>query len=478
MRRENSIWKNIDWLTIILFLTLAIMGWLNIYSAIYTPELDQSMFDFQYQPGKQFTWICFSVITISSILVIDFNFFFKVPYLFYIVILVAIVLVLSPLGVSVGGNRAWIDLKFMRFQPAEFAKLAVALSIAKFIDSTTKFRYGLNKDTMKVLGIIFFVPILILGVQKDTGSALVFACFIVVLFLDGLSFVIPLVGIVLAGIFVSSLLVNPVYLILGIIGFCQLFLFFFIKKVKSELWVWSLATALWVGALAFSQYIELNVLYLIAGEVTVVITMLVFFLLRDKSTLVVSTLCIALVLSSIPLSTDYILNDILQPHQKKRIEVMINPESDPKGVGWNVIQSKTAIGSGGLWGTGYQQGTFTKGDYVPEQHTDFIFCTIGEEHGWVGSITVITLFMILLIRLLLLTNRQRSRFAKIYGYSVFSILFFHFMINIGMVIGLLPVIGIPLPFFSYGGSSLWAFTIMIFIFIKLDMHRTQILARG
>lgn len=426
MRKENSVWKNIDWLTIIIYLTLAIMGWLNIYSAIYNPEINHGLFELDYQAGKQFLWICISVVTIIIILIIDFHFFLTIPYLLYGVIFLALCLVFTPLGIEIAGNRSWLNFGFMRFQPAEFGKLAVALALAKFIDSQLKFRYGFNKATLIILGIIFTFPFLIL-LQPDTGSAIVFACFILVLFLDGLTAVIPVIGLIFIGTFVSSLIIDNTVLLTSILGGIFFIIFLFMKKNKLNIIIFSIAT---------------------------------------------------LTIGIIPISTDIILHDVLRPHQRKRIEVMIDPESDPRGVGWNVIQSKTAIGSGGMWGTGFQKGTFTKGDYVPEQHTDFIFCTIGEEHGFIGSITIITLFMALLLRILFLTNRQRSRFSKVYGYSVVAILFFHFFINIGMVIGLLPVIGIPLPFFSYGGSSLWSFSMLLFIFLKLDMHRSQVLSRN
>ncbi len=480
MRKESSIWRNVDWLTVILYISLAILGWLNIHSAIYNPETDQSLFDFSYQAGKQFVWICICIVTIVSIMLIDFSVIFSIPYLIYAFVIFALLLVFTPLGIEIGGNKSWLGIGSMRLQPAEFAKLAVALSLAKFIDSRTKFRYAFNKDLFIILAIIFTCPIIIL-LQPDTGSALVFGCFIIVLFLDGLTVLIPIIGLILIGTFVSSLLIPPNLLTIIIISLFFLILMvmlFSLYKTKISLILFSCLLPIAIGIIVYMLNESFSIIIMFISFLGILIYS--FFSLKlkkERINLVVLGIAF-LTISPIPLSTDYILNNVLKSHQRKRIEVLIDPESDPKGVGWNVIQSKTAIGSGGMWGTGYQKGTFTKGDYVPEQHTDFIFCTIGEEHGWIGSLTLILMFMALLTRILFVAHRQRSRFARVYGYSVLSILFVHFTVNIGMVIGLLPVIGIPLPFFSYGGSSLWSFTILLFVFLKLDMHRTQILVRG
>ena len=464
MRSDSSISNNLDWITVMLFGTLALFGLLNIYAAIYASELDQSIFDFLgNKAGSQFLWLIISGITISIILAIDYRFYFSIPWLVYGVCIILLLLVLTPLGTEVNGNKSWIRLGGMSIQPAEFAKIGVALMFAKWTD-TKKIKYGFDQSFIWLLVIIFFPAALIL-LQPDTGSALVFSSFVIVMYIDGLNQLIPLLGIVGAIIFIFTLLFGPVYV------------------------------SIVIGTIAA----------------------IVAFFLKGNSKSLIATLTITLIVLGSIFGTDFFFHNVLQDHQRMRITVLlgemdrleekikedkeilatINPETESykqlhqkiredkkvlsdliKGPGWNISQSKIAIGSGGAFGKGFMKGTITKFDFVPEQHTDFIFCTIGEEHGWIGSVAVVGLYLALLLRLVFLAERQKSKFARIYGYAVASILFFHFTINIGMTIGIFPVIGIPLPFFSYGGSSLWSFSILLFIFLKLDVHRHQILARG
>jgi rod shape determining protein RodA len=324
----------------------------------------------------------------------------------------------------VGGNKAWLGIGSFGIQPSEFAKFATALAVAKYIGSVG-FRMNERKHQI-VLFALIAAPMLITLAQKDTGTALVFTAFILVFFREGLSPVIPAAGVAVAVIFILTLLVAKVYLYAGI-AVLWLLLLLAGRRKKAKRMVWVTA-----GALAMALVIQ---------------------------------------------SVDYVIDNVLKPHQQNRIRALINPEADPLGYGWNVTQSKIAIGSGGLTGKGFLHGTLTKFDFVPEQSTDFIFCTIGEEHGWLGSAVVVGLFVLLLLRLIYLAERQRNRFARAYGYGVVAVLFFHFAVNIGMTIGLFPVIGIPLPFFSYGGSALWGFTILLFIFLKIDAHRSEMLHR-
>lgn len=464
MRSESSILKNLDWTTVFLFITLALFGWLNIYAAIYSPEIDQSAFDIlENKAGTQFLWIIVSILTIVIILIIDFKFYFSIPWIVYAFCIILLLLVLTPLGTEVNGNKSWIKIGPMSIQPAEFAKIGVAMIFAKWAD-LKKIKYELNRDFITLLGLIFFPAILVL-LQPDTGSALVFSSFVIVMYIDGLNPLIPVLGIIGAAIFVLTLIFGAFYIAIAIVIFA-LFIAFLLRRNMR------------------------NIIMTFAMMVAVLITVF---------------------------GTDFFFHNVLQDHQKMRIVVLLGemdrlenrikedritiqeyaPETEEyktlnkeiytnkrllsdmiKGPGWNISQSKIAIGSGGAFGKGFMKGTITKFDFVPEQHTDFIFCTIGEEHGWIGSLVVISLYLALLTRLVTLAERQKSKFARIYGYAVASILFFHFTINIGMTIGLFPVIGIPLPFFSYGGSSLWSFSILLFIFLKLDMHRNQMLARG
>jgi rod shape determining protein RodA len=333
-------------------------------------------------------------------------------------------LLLVPIiGKEVGGNKAWLGIGSFGVQPSEFAKFATALAVAKFIGSIG-FRMD-QKKNQAILFVMIGIPMLLVLAQKDTGTALVFTSFTVVYFREGMSPMLIIAGIIAAIIFVLTLLVNEVYLFIGI-------------------------GVILLSAIMLGKKKPKRIAYLTAG---------------------------AIAICGIIKSVDYVVTDVLRPHQQARVKALINPDADPLGFGWNVTQSKIAIGSGGFMGKGFLQGTQTKFNFVPEQSTDFIFCTIGEEHGWLGSLLTISLFIGLMLRVVYLAERQKNRFARVYGYSVACIFLFHFAVNIGMTIGLFPVIGIPLPFFSYGGSGLWAFTILLFILLKLDVHRMQVLQR-
>jgi rod shape determining protein RodA len=423
LRRDDNISGKLDWYTISLYIALVVLGWINIFAAVYDETAHQSIFDLSLNSGRQLLFIVASGIIILGIVIIDMRFYEAFAYLFYGVILFLLFLV-PIIGKEVGGNKAWIGIGSFGVQPSEFAKFVTALAVGKFIGSV-----GFRMDNLRNQAILFGLiglPMFFILLQKDTGTSLVFTSFVLVFYREGMSPFLIIVGICAAAIFILTLLIpNQIYLHIGI-GVILICLILFGKKKFKRI------VLLTIGAVIISGVIE---------------------------------------------SVDYVITDVLKPHQQNRVKALINPDADPLGFGWNVTQSKIAIGSGGFFGKGFLEGTQTKFDFVPEQSTDFIFCTIGEEWGWLGSMVIIGLFITLLLRVIFIAERQKNRFARAYGYSVASIFFFHFAVNIGMTVGLFPVIGIPLPFFSYGGSSLWGFTILLFILLKLDAHRSQVLQR-
>lgn len=422
MRRSDNILNRVDWLTIILYFGIVILGWLNIYASVYDSAANQNIFDFSIGSGRQLVWFGLGLLLIIVIMAFDFKFFEAFAYIFYGIVIVTLILTLVA-GREVAGSKSWIYFGTLGIQPSEFAKVAAALVVAKVLkESSVKVT---NPKTILTLAILIGTPIILIILQGDLGTALIFSSFLIVLYREGIPSVIPLLGLLVAAIFILTLVVPQLYLIIGVL------------------------------------LISLIIVFL--GRRT----------LKRIALIAIASLSI---LASIR-SVDFFFSEVLKPHQQNRIRAVINPEADPLGYGWNVTQSKIAIGSGGLLGKGFLKGTQTKFDFVPKQSTDFIFSTIGEEHGWVGSLILIVLFITLFLRVITIAERQKWRFARVYGYGVAAILFIHFGINIGMTIGLFPVIGVPLPFFSYGGSALWAFTILLFILIKLDAHRMQLLLR-
>ena len=421
--REENISGSLDWTTIGLYAAMVFLGWLNIYAVGYDENVGHSIFTLSLNSGRQLMFIAASLIIILGIVILDMRFYDAFAYVIYGLLM--IILLLVPfIGKEVGGNKAWIGIGSFGGQPSEFAKFATALAVAKYMGSVGFKIDNLRNQTM-LFGLIGLPMVLIL-LQKDTGTALVFSCFMIVFFREGMSPFLMIVGFCAAAIFILTLLIpNQLYLHGAILIALILLIGFGRKRIKR-------IVLLTIGAVVIMGVIE---------------------------------------------SVDYVITDVLKPHQQNRIKALINPDADPLGYGWNVTQSKIAIGSGGLSGKGFLEGTQTKFDFVPEQSTDFIFCTIGEEEGWIGSMGVIVLFVALLLRILYLGERQKNRFARVYAYGVATIFFFHFAVNIGMTVGLFPVIGIPLPFFSYGGSSLWGFTTLLFILLKIDAHRGQLLQR-
>jgi rod shape determining protein RodA len=419
MRQQKSIFENVDWLLVGLYLVFVLMGWLNIYAAVYNEE-HSSIFDMTQSYGRQLLWIGTSLVLALAILVIDGKFFAAFSYPIYFTVL-GILLVVLVIARDVQGARSWIEIGSFKLQPSEFAKFATNMALAKYL-STLNIRME-DLKTKLTAAVIILIPTALILLQNDTGSAMVFAAFIFVLYREGLSQNFLIFGFFAGVLFVLALMVSN-YILLGIIASLGLIAYLLMRKTRKNLMVILIITA---------------------------------------------------IASGVVFSVDYAYNKILQAHQRERIEILLGKKSDPKGAGYNVNQSLIAIGSGGLTGKGFLQGTQTKYDFVPEQSTDFIFCTVGEEWGFIGTTTVLLLFLALLYRIVFLAERQRSQYSRIYAYGVASIIFFHLMINIGMAIGLAPVIGIPLPFFSYGGSSLWSFTVLLFILIKLDSHRMYIL---
>ncbi|MEI6173490.1 MAG: rod shape-determining protein RodA [Bacteroidota bacterium] len=415
MREDKGIFYRIDWVVVGLYLALVFIGWLNIYASVYD-ENHKNIIDLSQKYGKQMIFIIAALILAMGTLIVDPKFFSQFAWFIYGFFLFMLVIVIFS-GREVAGSKGWFAIGGFGIQPAEFAKMATVLALAKYL-STLDVSLAKMRGVM-IASAIILIPAVIVLLQHDTGSAIVFLALVIVLYRAGLTGFIPLAFIVLP--------------VLGIL------------------------------ALLIPKLVLVALLLLIAGGSY-------FFSNRNLRTiLMTSSIFIASV--GFVFSVDYSVNHILEPHQRSRIHVLLGQDIDLKGAGYNVNQSLIAIGSGGAFGKGFLQGTQTKYNFVPEQSTDFIFCTIGEEWGFVGSSVLILLYVGLFTRIILIAERQRSRFSRFYGYGVASILFFHFAINVGMTLGLVPVIGIPLPYVSYGGSSLWAFTVLLFIFVRQDSYR-------
>lgn len=437
----------IDWLPIFLYLFIVFFGWMNVYAAT-RPDEDDFVFNFATNYGRQLMWIGFSVVAAFIIMLFDSKFFPAFAYPIYIASLLLLAAVLV-VGQEVAGSKSWFMItEAIKFQPSEFAKFATALGLAKYMGEKNfsfvtqsrhnKIEWANAKSwvfiPLRILGInsmegafallMFLIPAALILLENDTGSTIAFAALFLVFYREGVSGIILLVVIGMAILFLLNVIIDEIYLVIpvAVIGVFLSAFFIFRKHIKLSLIAFAV-TGLAVGYIFGSKYIF----------------------------------------------------ESLQPHQKTRVEVLLGIKKDLKGAGYNVNQSKIAIGSGGLVGKGYLQGTQTKYHFVPKQYTDFIFSAVGEEWGFLGSTLLISAYVLLLCRLVLRAEKQRSRFSRIYGYSVASILFAHFALNIGMAIGIMPTIGIPLPMFSYGGSSLFSFTILLFVFIKLDSNRSEIL---
>ena len=471
MSKHNNIWANIDWIIVLIYVALVFMGWLNIYASVYNPE-HSSIFDLSQRYGKQLMWIGAAFILAFIILLIETNFYVFFAYFIYLFVVFLLILVLL-VGSEVNGSKSWFNIGGFGIQPSEFGKFAVSLALAKYM-STIGFKLQ-NVKSYFVIALITIVPFFFIILQNDTGSALVYAAFILVLFREGLSGIILFFGTLLILLFILALVMPNMVLNIVLLAATLIILFITNTRLKQFGFV-LLFFGLSFGVIFFSNsLINANFqsidLFIASSLIGGLVSIIYFTKKKIKNAIAIFVIFVSSVLFS--LSVDFAFNNLLVPHHQARINELLGIESDLLGIGYNVNQSKIAIGSGGFFGKGFLKGTQTKFDFVPEQSTDFIFCTVGEEWGFVGSLVFISLFLTLIIRIILLAEKQRSSFSRIYGYCVAVILFFHFMVNIGMTIGMMPVIGIPLPFFSYGGSSLWSFTILLFIFIRLDASRLE-----
>jgi len=473
LKIRTQLFGRIDWLTIILFLLLVIAGWFNIYSVVNNEDTT-SILDFEQKYGRQLIWIICSVLLAFIILIIDSKFYSFFTYFIYGSIIFLLILVIF-FGIEMHGSRSWFKIGFFMFQPSEFAKFATSLAIAKYIGSKN-LRLTENKPRIIVIIIILFPALLILA-QNDLGSAMVFSIFLLVLYRAGLQFKYIIYLIFFIGLFFLSLLIEYIFLIPGLTLFFIL-RYIYLEKVKKE-WIRVISILAYLIILFFGLKILININISYLGVILICIAVwtvfyIVFYRKRTfpKRINIILPLVLAIGFS---LSVGYVYNSLLEPYQRQRIDNIIGKSDDPLGSGYNINQSKIAIGSGGFSGKGYLKGTQTKYDFVPEQATDFIFCTVGEEWGFIGSFVIILIFTSFLSRIILIAERQHNSFTRIYGYAIASLLFFHYSVNIAMTLGLFPVIGIPLPFFSYGGSSMIAFTIMLFVFIRFDSERGKVI---
>ena len=516
---EKSIYRKLDWTIITCYLALVLFGWINIYSSLY--QEGAVIFDFSMEYGKQIIWIGTSVVLALLILFAIhpkiYTAFAWWLYAFMAVLLVVVIFV----GANVKGSNSWLQIGSMRVQPAEFSKITTSLALAHLMSSKFDFSFKNKSDALKAFA-VFLLPMSAIILEKETGTALVYLGFLLMFYREGMSGWILIVGLSVIGIFISTLVFSPYISILIVVGLVTLFA----SLVTRKKWVVAVVLPL-IVLLGFipslvsdigsmekpaTEIVSVEIdrdnsadesativdddmvstasespgkfavalrkffsrfpaeIWLVFALAPFLLVLLIKSVLKRQKILR-NTILSMIVGISLVFSVDFIFDNVLKDYQKGRIEVLLGIKEDPMGDGYNVHQSMIAIGSGGFFGKGFLRGTQTRFDFVPEQTTDFIFCTIGEEWGFVGSLAVLAIFLVLLIRLINSAEKQRDRFIRIYGYCVASILFMHILINVGMTVGLMPVIGIPLPFVSYGGSSLWGFTILIFIYVRLDLKR-------
>jgi rod shape determining protein RodA len=473
-------WKSVDWFTVLLYVLLVAAGWISICGASY--DFDNPDFlDLPGRPAMQLIWIGTSAVIIFLVMMLDKNFFetFAYPVYGLIIILLILTVFIAP---DIKGSRSWLVItSSIRLQPAEFAKFATALALARFMN-TYEFNLLTVKNFIISIGIVL-LPILCIILQHETGSALIFLAFTLVLYREGMSGYVLLTSICAALFFVLGLKYESVMwndtpvsdliicsLILVII--C-IMLRFVLNERKLGIYFFLITVCSGIAGYITSLFYPFNMAWILIGLIVAFSIFLILYSFRQLLWKYVLLALFAGVSLGFMFSVDYVFNEVLKPHQQQRIRVSLGLDDDPSGTGYNVNQSKIAIGSGGFSGKGFLNGTQTKLKYVPEQDTDFIFCTVGEEFGFLGSFFVIFVYGMFILRLIMLAERQSSVFGRVYGYSVAAIFFFHAFVNIGMVCGLTPVIGIPLPFFSYGGSALWGFTILLFIFLRIDSARKE-----
>lgn len=459
--------RGLDWTTFSLYLCLVLVGWLMIFTVGYE-EGYHGINDFLSRPiGKQTIWIGLSFLAMFLLYFIDWKFFQTFSYLFYIIGLVLLFLVLI-FGKKINNATSWFIIAGISFQPSELAKLGTCLALSSYLSS---FSTSMQVFKHQVIAVgLFIAPMLLILLQPDAGSALVFTSFMIVLYRAGLSANIYIIGAFVGTVFILSLMFPALNIVLGLILLMIAGLALGFKKLRNPLLIALaiIAGTIYLATLGFVQYALFIALFAFAGY-----SWLEWQNRKERLVMVLTGSLLAG--SALVFTASYAFNNLLEKHQQERINVWLNPEkSDPRGALYNLNQSKMAIGSGGAQGKGFLKGVMTKLEYVPEQFTDFIFCTIGEEQGFAGSFSIMVLFFLLLYRLVMIAERQRSNFSRFYCYGIAGILFIHFFINIGMTMGLMPIIGIPLPFISKGGSSLLIFSLMIGLVLKLDSNRFRI----
>ncbi len=471
MDRNSSILKRLDWTVILLWLFMMIAGWLNIYAAVYNDQ-HSNILDFSQRYGKQLLWIIAAIVIAGMVVLTDNKIYFFFAWLLYGLLIFLLLLVLVA-GKNINGARSWFEFGSLRLQPSEFAKFATGLALASFLSSRGQHLTGFW--TMAKAVAIFMLPAALIAIQPDMGSVLTYLAFFIVLFREGMSLYVFVSAILMVVIFLLSLVVGNLAVSIGLVVLAVIAIWMVSGRamavVSAGVIILSGSISFVLGKYAFGFGLgPIAIMTVLLAGVAIVLVMI---RRKMKSLLIIYSFLVGGMIYLF--AADYIFHNVLPQHQQTRINILVGLEKDPHGTGYNLHQSMISIGSGGLLGKGYLNGTQTKFKFVPEQSTDFIFCTVGEEWGFAGSLVVIGLFLWLLIRLVIIAERQRTVFVRAYGYSVASILFMHFFINIGMTIGIMPVIGIPLPFFSYGGSSLWGFTLLLFIFLRLDASRSEYL---
>jgi len=417
--KNQSVTRNLDWISVTIYIILVILGWLNIYSSSLSSSVeDASLFDFSQIYGKQMMFIFFTIPLIFMILAIDGKFYEKYSSVIYGVALVLLA-GLFVAGKTIAGQRCWYAIGSFTIQPSEFAKAATSLALAKYLSDVQVSLKDVNRQIQTL--ILVFLPVMLILPQPDPGSALIYSIFIIVLYREGLPSWYVWTGFIAILLFVFSLIFEP-------------------------------------PAVALIALITIIIIY---------------FKSRLSERNIIASTLIFVMISGFVFSVDYVFDHVFKQHHRDRFNILLGKEVDMKGIGYNTNQSEIAIGSGGWFGKGFLEGTQTKGGFVPEQHTDYIFTTVGEEWGFLGSLVVIGLFLGLFLRVIYLAERQKTKFSRVYGQCVAGILFIHFFVNIAMVVGVFPTIGVPLPFFSYGGSGLWGFTILLFIFLKMDANKVN-----
>ncbi len=480
--RKDSLWRSLDWVTIFVYLILIIFGWFSVCGASYDYG-NHDFWDFSTRSGKQLVWIICSFGLGFILLMLEDSLYDILGYFIYAA-LISLLIVTIFIAPDTKGSRSWLVMGPVSLQPAEFAKFATALALAKYMN-TYSFTMRNWKNAL-MLAFLILLPMVLIILQRETGSALVYLAFFLVLYREGMPGVVLFSGLCavvyfVVGIRFNSDLLEGTLAPVGTFSVLSMVLLFaagmvwvYIRKWKPARNILLVAIGVTLGAYLVSKFfVPFNLVWVQLILCAIVIGYLFFLALSERQLAYLLIGIFAIGSIGFLYSSDYVFNNVLEPHQQIRIKVVLGMEEDLTGAGYNVNQSKIAIGSGGLTGKGFLNGTQTKLKYVPEQDTDFIFCTVGEEEGFIGSASVLLLFLILILRLVVLSERQHSTFGRVYGYSVVSIFLFHVFINVGMVLGLTPVIGIPLPFFSYGGSSLWGFTLLLFIFLRIDAGRKR-----